>query len=82
MSEEDAETCHAAGYSCLLCRPSDILPPHLAARQAAMEKEAAAAAAALAAKAKEAAPSPPPSPEYPVYSGFYNNASYMMDGKF
>ena len=77
MSEEDAERCHVEGYSCLLCRPADVLPPHLAI-QAALEKEAAAAAAtALANKA----PSPPPrSPDYPVYSGFYNNASYMMDG--
>ena len=30
MTEEDAEKCHVAGYSCQLCRPQDVLPPHLA----------------------------------------------------
>ena len=78
MCEEDAEHCHEAGYSCLLCRPADVLPPHLALQSKLEREAAAAAAAALASKA----PTPPPkSPEYhPVYSGFYNNASYMMDG--
>ena len=68
MTEEDAEKCHVAGYSCQLCRPAEALPPHLA-MQTQEEREQATKP-----------PSPPPSPEYPVYGGFYNNASYMLDG--
>jgi hypothetical protein len=26
---DDAEKCAEEGYSCVLCRPSDTLPPHL-----------------------------------------------------
>ena len=68
MTEEDAEKCHVAGYSCQLCRPAEALPPHLA-MQTPEEREQALKPV-----------SPPPSPEYPVYGGFYNNASYMLDG--
>lgn len=68
MTEDDAEKCHVAGYSCQLCRPQDALPPHLA-MQTPEEREHALKPN-----------SPPPSPEYPVYGGFYNTASYMLDG--
>lgn len=29
-TEQDAEKCAEEGYTCLLCRPKDTLPPHLA----------------------------------------------------
>ncbi len=34
QTEEDAEKCAKEGYACQLCRPNDILPPHLAAQAA------------------------------------------------
>jgi histone-lysine N-methyltransferase MLL3 len=30
VTEDDAEKCSEAGYNCQLCRPNDVLPPHLA----------------------------------------------------
>jgi hypothetical protein len=85
-NETEAETCAEEGYTCLLCRPSDVPPPHLNP-------------AVIAAKLAMATPSPPKSPMAPsvtpecpanasnsASSGvFVNNkpksqAQYVLDG--
>ena len=77
QTEEDAEKCFEAGYTCQLCRPDNTLPPHLAMRD---EDERAEALALTSRKTVHRPPSPPMSPDYPVYGGYYNTASYMLDG--
>merc|ERR1711915_84645 len=74
QTEDDAEKCMEAGYTCQLCRPENVLPPHLAMRDDD-EQEVMPSR-----KTINKPPSPPMSPEYPVYAGFYSNASYMLDG--
>ena len=73
-TEEEAEKCFEAGYMCQLCRPDNSLPPHLAMRDEDEREHLAAR------KALHRPPSPPMSPDYPVYGGYYNTASYMLDG--
>eukprot|EP00094_Tigriopus_californicus_P002578 TCALIF_02490-PA protein Name:"Similar to Kmt2c Histone-lysine N-methyltransferase 2C (Mus musculus)" AED:0.04 eAED:0.11 QI:0/0.63/0.25/1/0.81/0.66/12/0/2215 len=64
LNEEDAEKCAKENYTCQMCRPNDILPPHLA--QPTQVK-------------KSIMPSPPRSPDYMGYS-HYSNASFINDG--
>ena len=64
-------------YSCQLCRPHDALPPHLAL-QTPEEREKRAGGGGNTDSG--VSPTPHPSPEYPVYGGFYNNSSYLLDG--
>ncbi len=35
-NEDDAELCSEEGYTCLLCRPRDLLPPHLVPKKKAL----------------------------------------------
>ena len=74
QTEEEAEKCFEAGYMCQLCRPDNSLPPHLANREDGDDDHLPSR------KALHRPPSPPISPDYPVYGGFYSNASYMLDG--
>merc|ERR1712173_57964 len=74
QNEHEAEICMEQGYTCQLCRPEHMPPPHIALRGAGAEDEEDHKVRA------RGPPSPPLSPEYPVYAGFYSNASYMLDG--
>merc|ERR1712080_770251 len=59
-------------YACLLCRPEHMLPPHIALRGAEEEEDVKLR--------PKGPPSPPMSPDYPIYGGYYSNASYVLDG--
>ena len=72
QTEEEAEICMEQDYACQLCRPEHMPPPHIALRGAEEEEETKSRS--------KGPPSPPLSPDYPVFGGFYSNASYMLDG--
>ena len=74
QNEHEAEICMEQGYTCQLCRPEHMPPPHIALRGAGAEDEEDHKVRA------RGPPSPPLSPDYPVYGGYYSNASYMLDG--
>ena len=74
QNEHEAEICMEQTYTCQLCRPEHMPPPHIALRGAGAEDEEEHKVRA------RGPPSPPLSPDYPVYGGYYSNASYMLDG--
>ena len=65
-SEEDAEKCAQEGYTCRLCRPPDVSPPHLASKQTAYGNY----------HSREMSSN---MSEYSSYS-HYNSASFIVDG--
>ena len=75
QNEHEAEICMEQTYTCQLCRPEHMPPPHIALRGAGAEDEEEHKV-----NRARGPPSPPLSPDYPVYGGYYSNASYMLDG--
>ena len=66
QNEDDAEKCASEGYSCQLCRPNDVLPPHMA--QPIIPK-----------KSSSLLSSPPHSPDYSGGMSAFSSASYVLD---
>ena len=75
QTEDDAEKCAEAGYSCPLCRPPDVLPPHLA-----LSAEENANKKSCELQPSKRVLSPPCSPEYNYASSHYSSNSFVVDG--